>query len=668
MNKRMLGAVVALLGVLALGSGCASPGAGGGSTSNGSIGVSFDDALLYAADPDLDALFVVDAKTQATVARVQLGRQPEKVLVAPDDTIYVTNRLGRSVSVVRRGETTESARIPVGVEPVGLAISADGKTLYVVNATSLSTAEYGTLMAIDTGSRSLSWEAPLGLEPRGIALLPNGRAMITLYKTGDVMLVDLAKGAVISGGSDLFVQLNRSALGAGGRGSAFPNSAQVTSHPRALEAIVASSAGDQIFVAGRISTDAVIATNPAPLGAPLEGASAGYSQGNCGSSAVTSPSLFSFNGEGAAAVDDLGTCGTDLAARPPTLLTSSVPGMPVQGPRAMVTDPTGSFLYIANFESNNVAVVATATRPSGSTFGSDPKGPTPFGTGGTISALIDVGAGPTGIAVSHDGKRAWVYNSFDHSISRLEPRAGGQVVNAGTTRLADDVLSADVVAGRKLFFSAADGRMNSLSTGIACGSCHLEGREDGHVWNFPEGPRQTPSLAGRMLAQTAPYHWNGEFNDLSSFMALTVQQRMGGSGVTPVMERQIATFLDAQSPADNPNRGSTAPEVTRGQAIFAKAGCDGCHVGAALTNDRFADVGTFATSGPVVDNVTGLPHGGLNTPSLLGVNRSAPYLHTGLAPTLKARILMGKAENKHGSTAQLSDAEVDDLVAYVKTF
>ena len=34
------------------------------------------------------------------------------------------------------------------------------------------------------------------------------------------------------------------------------------------------------------------------------------------------------------------------------------------------------------------------------------------------------------------------------------------------------------------------------------------------MWNFPDGPRQTPSLQGRLLSKTAPFHWNGEFNDL----------------------------------------------------------------------------------------------------------------------------------------------------------
>jgi cytochrome c peroxidase len=285
---------------------------------------------------------------------------------------------------------------------------------------------------------------------------------------------------------------------------------------------------------------------------------------------------------------------------------------------------------------------------------------------GTISQLVSVGAGPSGIAVANDGKTAWVYNAFDHSLSKLES-VNGRVTNSGTTTLTTrEALSAQAVAGRKLFFSATDARMNNPATGISCATCHLEGREDGHVWNFPDGPRQTPSLQGRMLAKTAPFHWNGEFNDLLSFMTHTVTNRMGGQGVTPAMEQQVAAFIESMPRADNPHRDTAADVMQRGRQAYDKAECGTCHGGEAFTDNTFANVGTYVQSGPVVDNVAALPRGGLNTPSLLGLARTAPYLHDGSAQTLKARIMVGKSSDKHGKTAQLSDAEVDDLVSYLK--
>ena len=48
------------------------------------------------------------------------------------------------------------------------------------------------------------------------------------------------------------------------------------------------------------------------------------------------------------------------------------------------------------------------------------------------------------------------------------------------------------------------------SAGLACASCHPEGREDGHTWQFAGlGPRRTQSIR-RVNPGTEPFHWNGD--------------------------------------------------------------------------------------------------------------------------------------------------------------
>lgn len=683
MKKRLLTA--ALAACLSFAPACAPNAAGGGSTASGSLGVSKDDALLYAADPDLDTVFVMDLKSQTVTHSIKVGRQPEKVLVSPDETVYVTNRLDRSVSVIRKGDTTESARINTAVEPVGLALSSDGKLLYVVNATSLTDSDFGTLMAFDTNTLTMKWEIPVGHEPRAITLMGDGKAAISLYKQGDLVMVDLGAGKVIKSGTGVYEALNANALGIvkpgtgsnfGGASPApidigFPGGGPRTSRPMGLEAMTVSPDGQQVYVASLLATDTVLNTTPGGgVKEPIPGGGSGYGGGSCGSTSVAAPALLTFDAEGNAQVDDLSTCGgANTNDRPPMILTSPIPDMPVQGGKAITLDQTGRFLFIANYESNNVAIVPTSTAKTNTSFG-DAAPESRFGgfalPSGTVSQLVSVGAGPTGIVVTHDGNSAFVFNSFDHSISRLSS-SGGRVSNVGTTKLTtEERLTPEAVAGRKLFFSAVDPRMNNPGTGISCGTCHLEGREDGHVWNFPDGPRQTPSLQGRMLAQTAPFHWNGEFPDLLAFMSHTVTNRMGGSGVSPAMELQVAAFIESMPAADNPHKDTAPDLIARGKAAFDKAECGTCHGGPAFTDNTFADVGTYVKNGPVLDDLSFLPKGGLNTPSLLGVARSAPFLHDGSAQTLKARILTGKSLDQHGKTSRLSDGEVDELVAYLK--
>src|SRR5581483_10070334 len=231
---------------------------------------------------------------------------------------------------------------------------------------------------------------------------------------------------------------------------------------------------------------------------------------------------------------------------------------------------------------------------------------------------------------------------------------------------------------RKLFFTAVDSRMTGQTTGIACASCHLEGREDGHVWNFTDGPRQTPSLAGRKTTQTLPLHWNGEFDGLTSFMAQTVNHRMGGTGVTPAMETQLKAFIDYQPAPDSPFRNAALTAAQqRGAAAFAKAQCGTCHFGPALTDNLFHDVGTLVTNSDVLndDRARSYLNGGFNTPSLLGLSRTAPYLHDGSAATLMDRV-RNDEHGHHGNTVtglvdpnvpNLTDDEMNDLVEYLKT-
>ncbi|MGV3625746.1 MAG: c-type cytochrome [Archangium sp.] len=685
MKQKLLGALV---GVALAVSGCQGPAVGGGSSASGSVGITRDDALVYAADADLDRVFVLDTRTREVVRTVKVGRQPEKVLVGSDDTVYVTNRLERSVSIIRRGEDTEAARINTAVEPVGLALSADNKTLYVVNATSLEESDFGTLMAFDTATLSMKWETPVGQEPRGITMLGEGKVAVSLYKQGDLVLVDAASGKLVRAGTDLYEKLNATSLGIVSPGSPgspndfptpepfFPGVGPQTGRARGMEALTVSPDGKQIYVASLIATDTVLQTaTGGGIDQPISGGS-GYGGGSCGTTAVASAAILTFDGEGNAQVDDLRTCtGTAQNERPPMMITTPVREMPIQGPRAIALDTGGRYLYVANFESNNVAIVKTTKERTDTSFGRtvDING---FGGLGSVEKLINVGNGPTGIALASDGKSAWVFNSFDHSLTLIEgDKTTGEVrpeatvrVNAALPASEQERYSADELAGRRLFFSATDARMNNPATGISCGTCHLEGREDGHVWNFPDGPRQTPSLQGRKIMQTAPFHWNGEFANLQQFMTHTVSNRMGGSGVTASMEKQLGAFIDSMPQADNPHRTST-PEaiVNRGRAAFEKAECNTCHGTDNYTDNTFADVGTYVTAGPVVDDMRFLPNGGLNTPSLLGLARTAPFLHDGSAQTLKARILNGKAGDKHGRTSVLNDGEVDDLVAYLKT-
>ncbi len=365
--------------------------------------------------------------------------------------------------------------------------------------------------------------------------------------------------------------------------------------------------------------------------------------------------------------DDLSDCFGSAATQdksfPPTTLVgpstssgSTFGTEPVQGPVALVLDSTGSWMFVLNRESQNVAVLPTRRRSGDDLFATART---------TIRDLVPVGRGADGIALRRDGHKAYVYNQFDHTITVIEQHRG-KVVRGETIRVAEDVLEPLVAQGRMMFFDALDERINNpLTTAVSCNTCHSEGgREDGHVWGFPDGQRQTPALVGRHLSETAPFHWTGEFDTMKDFMDHTAVLRMGGRGIGPLELTKLEAYMNHAPPPENPHALSQPSEAQiRGAQVFQQAGCSECHLGQARTDNKNHDVGTLREEDvhPELGKLTEL-----NTPSLLGVSRTAPYLHDGSAQTLRDRIV-NNPDDRHGKTSQLSEQQVDDLVEYLRT-
>jgi mono/diheme cytochrome c family protein len=199
-------------------------------------------------------------------------------------------------------------------------------------------------------------------------------------------------------------------------------------------------------------------------------------------------------------------------------------------------------------------------------------------------------------------------------------------------------------AGRAMFH-------RQTRSGMACASCHPEGREDGQVWEFGFGPRRTQSLAGGILAR-APFHWSGDMADIDQLMTDVFERRMAAFTSTHSERVSLGPWLD-RIPAPAPVIADEAA-IARGEALFTspEQGCLSCHQGESFTTNALADVGTG---------------GVFKTPSLIGVGARAPFLHNGCALTLRDRFGVCGGGEAHGRTAHLTQDEISDLVAYLES-
>jgi cytochrome c peroxidase len=319
-----------------------------------------------------------------------------------------------------------------------------------------------------------------------------------------------------------------------------------------------------------------------------------------------------------------------------------------QGGSAIAFQENGTYVYVAQSQGNAVSWVQMDGLAQTS-------GLTPVGglQGWSTTA---VGRFPDGLAIKRDQTVGYVHNGFDHTVMTLVGDEHAGTVDAQKTiNVGSDVLPPDVVEGRKLFFDSTNLAVTGGTLGAACTTCHLDGQDDGHTWQLADGKRQTPPLSGGRLDGTAPYHWAGDVPTLENAITKAIA-RMGGTGIDAQQMAQLEAFLRSLPAPGNPLRAQALSDsAMRGEVLFYSAGCADCHNGAKLTNNTFADVGT---------DISGFPSRGANVPSLIGVARSAPYLHDGSALTLRARLVQGG--DRHGQTSALSPEQIDDLVAYLE--
>ncbi|MCP4809115.1 MAG: c-type cytochrome [Proteobacteria bacterium] len=246
-------------------------------------------------------------------------------------------------------------------------------------------------------------------------------------------------------------------------------------------------------------------------------------------------------------------------------------------------------------------------------------------------------ARPTSVSFDRNGD-PWVFEADTRSATRFQ---GDRPTLSLTTTNQD--LGQELELGRRLFQTAAESSLSTPGSGVACATCHIDGGTDNNVWPLDGGDRQTPAL----VSAVAPYTWTLQVDSIADEIHLTSVERMGGSGLTDEQADALAAWVDHLRPVDVPEQDADA--VVRGEQVFSHAGCASCHPAPTYTNGM-----SYALFG--LDAV--------DTPSLLGLDATAPYLHDGRAETL-ADVIDLSADAGMGSVRGLDDQERADLAAFL---
>ena len=590
--------------------------------------------LLAVVNPDADSLSLLsvgDPQARKLLQELQLEPRPQ--------------------------QTAEGHFLPK-CGPRGVDLSADGKTAYVVCQWS------GQLLTVDTQTGARKQALWLGAEPVSVLVHPDGQALyVALYQSREVVRLPLEQDLPQE------AQATRQTTTSRPFGLALDGAGQTLYVSRfLLQPGVDVLSAQTLAVQQRHDLPEVASRGNKLLahGVPRGVYSATVRPGSSGelwlphlllATDIAQPDLdFESTVFPAVSIDSPGSAPVTLSTDSRLPKVDGALADIVSGPRAVAFTPDGGLALMVNMSSEDVTVLDASRR-----IQAELVRPLP-------------GDLPEGIVVSPDGRFAYVDQRASSDVAVLSiaadwaTRSSGRVSVDGPAlpRLATpDPMPAQQRLGQRLFYSANSAEFPMTKNfWVACASCHLEGRSDAVTWLFKQGPRDTPSNAGGTLGtgfllRTAGRNLLAQYDE-------TIRVEQGGTlDLTRPADRKLLDALTAyvdhaiplpKSPEVDARTGTPSAAAGRGQAVFTRLGCNTCHSGPKLTDSGAGnpsldltgqlgpvllhDVGSCAT-GTFPDKATPAYDGSartacdFDTPSLLGVNDTAPYMHDGSLATLE---------------------------------
>lgn len=647
---------------------------------SGAIHLSVDQRTAAVAEADNNevVLLALDGARATVSHRFETQRRPTHVLMGADARVFVTERESSTVSIYDGRTGARLCQTRVAHDPYAMALSADGRTLLVTSGSSAK------LTALDTRTMQTKWTTDTQREPRAVAFSRDGsRAMLSHIAGKPLSIIDVSgerpralevadapvpvESQRIGGGGGIETASFRNFGGdfRGGRGGLeAPPQPTVTATVRPVPSQAWS-------LAAMVERDEVIVpfmVNRTGRELPPILRVDRYGGGSVSEQRQNEKVTFSFG------VFDLQTMqwkrfempnGVRRFVRGSRESARAFNGQhAVRIPMASAIDPRTGSLVVASLGTSEIASIplARTTEPAATPTARRSVSSHAFveqrpfdGPVRTLS-LSNVStaqheetlAQPSGVAVTSDGV-VLVYSQFDHAVE-LRKDAIRTRIQVGNERLPEDI-----ARGRRLFYTANNAGLTS--GGLSCGGCHPDGRDDGLVWFLANGPRQTPTLAGRLVA---PFNWTGTHRTIEGNVAQTIT-RLGGTGMPISDIDAIAAYvsrgIDAPAP-EPPSEPPAADLVARGRDVFMNAGnCASCHDPAR----NFTDGQTHELGGLGSDERERT----FDTPSLRMLRATGPFFHDGRYQTL--RELLTDARARMGTIGSLSLPDVEALEAFLLT-
>jgi YVTN family beta-propeller protein len=197
----------------------------------------------------------------------------------------------------------------------------------------------------------------------------------------------------------------------------------------------------------------------------------------------------------------------------------------------------------------------------------------------------------------------------------------------------------------------------------SCATCHPgDARVDALNWDLLNdgigNPKNNKSLL--LAFQTPPAMSTGVRESAEAAVEAGIRSILF-TVQPPEVAESIGAYVRSLSAVPSPHlvKGKLSAKARRGEKLFRsdEVGCQQCHPGPYFTDLHSYDVGTRGALDRDTDT--------FDTPSLVELWRTSPYLHDGSAATVRDVLTRSNPKNHHGQTSHLTPEQLDDLAEYL---
>jgi YVTN family beta-propeller protein len=568
---------------------------------------------------------------------------PEVVVATSDgSTIYVAEATANQIAVfdVTTNTVTQVISLPEPNFPRGLALSPDGSKLYVTKAL-----PEGEVQVISTSTHTVVDTIPAGHTPMAPVVSPDGSKLYVSNRFDNTV-----SAITIATKQEVVIPVTRE-----------PMAADITQDGNFLLVTNYLPAGAATGTMGGVvsvintASNSVVATIQLPNGCTSL-------QGICISPDGQYAYVTHLLGRNYIPTNQIerGWIWTnalsiiDVASKSltATVLLDDV-DMGAANPWDVTCTADGNYLCVSHAGTHELSVIdrnalhtklVTTTRPS-SDLGF---------MAGIRRRLPLQGNGPRGLALI--GTKAYTAEYFTGSLGVVDIDPNNAWPKAASISLGTEPTLTDVRKGERLYYDA----QYCFQKWLSCSSCHPDARTDTLNWDIlNDGFGNTKQTKSHLLShQTPPTTITGcrpdaETSVRAGLLYIEFTIRPESEAV------EIDEYLKSLRAVPSPYlvNGQPSAAAQNGKLLFeGSAGCATCHSTPFITDLNPYDVGTG----------TGIEAGtAFDTPTLVEVWRTAPYLYQGQAATMEEVLTTFNPGDQHGTTSGLTPQEIADLAEYV---